>query len=1436
MEKQHYKLYKSGKFWVTAMVSTLFLATMGATNGHHAHADDLPNDGRISFPSPDPIKGHVTFSNGRVDPVLNIRVNDQVVFCINPFAHLRGGEYASSAQGQQGLTADYWHKMTTQQQNLINNAAYLAQAQGAANDSETYFAGQLVVWSLVAGQNGIPGVMNGSDKIDSTQLNNMIGAQITGWDSNVVSSGVIAKAEQILQNAAAMGQRPNFSPAPLNVTAGKSATVTDSNGVLQNFKNVSASKGLSVSTNGNQLTVTADPNVSAGDGYVSMRTISRTGNEQPYYIYGTFTDPSDVSNPLQPVFAAKDPNFIQSDLKVNIQKANLKIDKNVLNEAGIDTKQVTNSNYSLAGNVFEVHKDTADGPVVKELTTDANGNAETGSVMDYGDYVVTEKQASQGLANTFTPITVHLNADGQNVQTVTATNKEVTGGITIQKTGAETGTKQWNANYSLAGNVFKIHKDNINGEVVDEVTTDANGYAKTKTDLPLGHYVVEEVQASKGFLKTFKPQDVDITYQGQNVPIVISATGGSNQEVKGQIIVDKSGAQSGKNMINGNYTLAGNEFDIFDEQNHLVDHVTTDASGKAYSKTDLPLGKYTVIETKASQGFVKSATPQKVDLSYVGQEVPVVFDTAYETNQEVTGGISIQKTGAETGTKQWNANYSLAGNVFKIHKDSINGEVVDEVTTDANGYAKTKTDLPLGHYVVEEVQASKGFLKTFKPQDVDITYQGQNVPIVLSLTGGTNQEVKGKIVIDKSGSESKKTPWNGNYSLAGNVFDIHQDNALGKVVAQITTDANGHAETDANLPLGDYYVTESKASQGYVKSFTPQKVTLKYAGQEVALVADMAAGTNQEVTGSTSVIKQDKQTGDNSQGRATLSGAEYTLYHADGTPVKWSETGQPTPEITSGKQVSRDQVTLRIDDDLHEAGVKHLALGDYYWQETKAPEGYQIDSKKYDVSIKYQDQDTPVVTQNETSLDKVITFSFDGFKYVKSANGSAESGYNGIQLKLIPINGTKGDPQVVTTQTDANGYDGYYKFSNIAYGDYELWEVNAPEGFKHIEPLYVHIQLNADKSAYVFTVNEKGQDAPIKTLTVPVSQINQGTGDVYLSKLFLFDDSDKTANNNNGGQPVININNTNTNTNSPVINNNPVVNTNSTSNGGQQHQEENQHQTGGATTQTGGNQEQKQATTTSPNVTGGDQSQTGGKQEQAQDSKSNVTANPTTNGGTQSQDSKSNATANPTVTGGATTQNGGTQSQDSKSNATANPTVTGGATTQNGGTQSQDSKSNATANPTVTGGATTQNGGTQSQDSKSNATANPTVTGGATTQNGGTQSQDSKSNATANPTVTGGATTQNGGTQSQDSQSNATANPTTISAQPNQATVSSSGKAATVLPQTGMKTADNPTKLYVAGLAVLAGVGLGSWQKVQSNNRKRKRLSKISDDLKQNAV
>ncbi|GAP04987.1 hypothetical protein, partial [Fructobacillus tropaeoli] len=111
---------------------------------------------------------------------------------------------------------------------------------------------------------------------------------------------------------------------------------------------------------------------------------------------------------------------------------------------------------------------------------------------------------------------------------------------------------------------------------------------------------------------------------------------------------------------------------------------------------------------------------------------------------------------------------------------------------------------------------------------------------------------------------------------------------------------------------------------------------------------------------------------------------------------------------------------------------------------------------------------------------------------------------------------------------------------------------------------------------------------------------------------------------------------------------------------------------------------------------------------------------------------------------------------------------------------------------------------------------------------GGAQTQDGKTNVTSTPTVTGG-------TQTQERQESMSVSPVS-GTQSEQSPVSTPSKVATALPQTGMKTAENPTKLYVAGLVVLAGVGLGTWQKVQSNNRKRKRLAKMSNDLKQSAV
>ena len=65
-------------------------------------------------------------------------------------------------------------------------------------------------------------------------------------------------------------------------------------------------------------------------------------------------------------------------------------------------------------------------------------------------------------------------------------------------------------------------------------------------------------------------------------------------------------------------------------------------------------------------------------------------------------------------------------------------------------------------------------------------------------------------------------------------------------------------------------MTETKSSNGFVNTFKPTKVELKYANQTVALVTSNVKGQNQEITGETTLTKEDKDTGNESQGKLSL--------------------------------------------------------------------------------------------------------------------------------------------------------------------------------------------------------------------------------------------------------------------------------------------------------------------------------------------------------------------------------------------------------------------------------------------------------------------------------------------------------------------------------------------------------------------------------------
>lgn len=460
---------------------------------------------------------------------------------------------------------------------------------------------------------------------------------------------------------------------------------------------------------------------------------------------------------------------------------------------------------------------------------------------------------------------------------------------------------------------------------------------------------------------------------------------------------------------------------------------------------------------------------------------------------DTTGEIEIGKI--DKDSKDY-----LPNTTFKAEFSGDNAPATKTVKTGSNGKVKI-TELPPGvKYKITETSVPKPYVLASAIGESD-TYEGTVKAGETVTITARNVKATGEINLTKKGLEFGSELLNDNYSFAGHIFEIRENDKDGKVVGTMTTNDKGAAK--AEVELGTYYISEKTAGIGFANTFKPVTVKVEYQNQKTAVVVVNTDGTNQEVTGSSILTKEDEESQNETQGRASFEGAEYGLYYQDGTPVKWSD--KVKPELTNGTEVKTedDSIVIRIDDKDQTAGVKHLALGKYYWLETKAPEGYQIDSVKREFELKYKDQDTKVVVADVTSKEKVIKFSIDGFKYLQSKSGDIASGYNGIKFSLTPIDPTKGEVQEVETKTDDQGYDGYWKFGEFPYGDYRMSEIEAPEGYKKMKDLILKSTFDAEKREYNVTVTEEGQKEPIKTLTVEESKINEGSNHISLGKLMI---------------------------------------------------------------------------------------------------------------------------------------------------------------------------------------------------------------------------------------------------------------------------------------------------------------------------------------------
>lgn len=490
-------------------------------------------------------------------------------------------------------------------------------------------------------------------------------------------------------------------------------------------------------------------------------------------------------------------------------------------------------------------------------------------------------------------------------------------------------------------------------------------------------------------------QKVIIPVEGYPYPM-------KSKEVSFEVVIQYGDLTVTKRRDRGDQrVLAGATFQLYYASSQAVGSpVTTGADGIA-RWTGLEYGTYYLQETSAPSGY-------QLDSSMITIGIDSASVTYTANDPPIIGSVKVIKKEKDKTIPLVGAKYELvtkSGSSYTRAISAVDGSQLPVLTTDRNGEATWQNVVEQGDYYVHEVEPPEGYL-------IDNGYYAVKVSSNNTIVSKdvTDPIIKGKIKIVKKDQLTKEP-------LAGAEFTVtrlsappsYNGSGVGEVVAVLTTDANGNAETDW-LTYGKYKVEETKVPAHFVNNHYSTIIEAYENGKTYTITVE-----NEPTKGYIKLVKTDKLD------RCPIEGVQFDIYYNDqyGTGLAGTMT------------TNADGVAVS----------PALRKGKYIVKEHANPTGYTSELLEFDPVVVKSDETTNISGTDTPIQGRIRIIKKD--QLTKEALAGAE--FTVTRISGLPSHKGSNDGEVVAViTTDA---DGIAVTPLLTWGKYKVEETKVPVHF-----------------------------------------------------------------------------------------------------------------------------------------------------------------------------------------------------------------------------------------------------------------------------------------------------------------------------------------------------------------------------------------------------